>query len=408
MTETARIRAIASGGDGVGALADGCTVFVPRSAPGDLVELAGIRRSRRLARARIGRLLEASLERTAPCCPHYQADDCGGCQVQHLKLPAQHEVRRRLVGDALRRIGHLDAPEVTLIESAAEWNYRTKISLAVKRRRIGFHRASRPDEVFDLVECHIARPELNALWAGVSRHRRLLPPRVEQVVLRIDRDGQCHLIVRESGAEAWTTAKALGEALGLEGIATVIWWDPEGGVPRTMYGATEAYPAMVFEQVHPEMGDKVRAHAIAALGPLEGRHCWDLYAGIGETTRGLLAGGATVESVETDRRAVSLAEARGPGGSVTRHAGTVEALLPRLNPADLVVVNPPRTGLGREVASYLADGPPSRLVYISCDPATLARDLDRLRHAFTIADVTAFDLFPQTAHVETVVRLDRR
>lgn len=408
MTDTARIRAIAAGGDGVGVLSDGCTVLVPRTAPGDVVELAVVRRSKRLARARVERVVEASPERTTPRCPHYEADGCGGCQVQHLDAASQREARRKLVGDALRRIGHLDVPEVRLIESETEWNYRTKISLTVKRHRIGFHKVGRPDEVFDLVECHLARPELNALWAGVSRHRRLLPPHLEQIVLRVDREGRCHVIVRVPGTEVWTRSGELGQALRREGIAAILWWDPQGGAPRTVYGAKEAYPAMVFEQVHPEMGDQVRAHAVAGLGALEGRHCWDLYAGIGETTRALAARGATVESVELDRRAVSLAETLGPGGNITRHAGPVEEWLPRLKPADRIIVNPPRTGLGEAVTSRLAVQPSGRLVYVSCDPATLARDLDRLREAFAVAEVTAFDLFPQTAHVETVVRLDRR
>jgi 23S rRNA (uracil1939-C5)-methyltransferase len=416
VTETARIRAIAAGGDGVGTLADGCTVFVPRTAPGDVVELTSVRRSQRLARGWIGRLVEAGSERVAPRCPHYSGEGCGGCQLQHLTPASQQDARRKLVGDALRRIGHLEVPEVTLAPSPTEWNYRAKITLAVKRRHIGFHRVGRPDEVFDLVECHIARPELNRLWAGLSAHRRILPPNTEQLVLRIDREGQRHVIVRVSGTEAWTRAAELGHALRRSGQPATLWWQPEGGAPRTVFGAAEAYPAMVFEQVHPEMGDQVRAHAVAALGPLEGRHCWDLYAGIGETTRALLAGGATVESVELDHRAVRLAETRGPAVAVTRHAGKVEQWLPRLRPADLLIVNPPRTGLGAAVASHLATPPATgapvhlarRLVYISCDPATLARDLDRMRQAFSITEVSAFDLFPQTAHVETVVRLDRR
>ena len=227
-------------------------------------------------------------------------------------------------------------------------------------------------------------------------------------MLRIDREGQRHLIVRVQGAQAWTGAAALGQALRRAGQPAILWWEPEGGAPRTVFGAAEAYPAMVFEQVHPAMGDRVRAHAVAALGPLEGRPGWDLYAGIGETTRALLAGGATVQSVELDGRAVTLADARGPAANVTRHAGRVEHLLPGLPPAEFAVVNPPRIGLGEAVIRALAARPPSRLVYISCDPATLARDLDRLRSVFTTAEVTAFDLFPQTAHVESVVRLDRR
>jgi 23S rRNA (uracil1939-C5)-methyltransferase len=171
-----------------------------------------------------------------------------------------------------------------------------------------------------------------------------------------------------------------------------------------MAGADEAYPAAVFEQVHPAMGDRVRAHALDALGAVEGHRVWDLYAGLGETTAALVRAGASVESVESDRRAVAEAESRGP--TARRHAGRVEDVLGDLKAPDLVITNPPRTGMDVRVVEALERLAPRRVVYVSCDPATLARDLGRLP-GFRIADVRAFDLFPQTAHVETVVVLDR-
>ena len=407
MTEPVRIRAIAAGGDGVGALPDGRTVFVPRSAPDDLVELATVRLSKRFARARVGRLLQASAARVVPPCPHYDGDDCGGCQLQHLTSEAQREARSRIVGDALRRIGGLNLPPPPVEPSDREWEYRAKISLAAKGRRIGYHRLGRPDQVFDLVHCHLARPELSVLWTALRSHRRLLPPNLDRVVLRVDREGGRHAIVHAVGTTVWTGAPELGRALERAGAPAMLWWQPEGGAARAVYGAGTAYPAMVFEQVHPEMGDRVRAHAVAALGDVSGKHLWDLYAGIGETTQALVVRGATVESVEVDRRAVAIAEGRTPAAGATRHAGRVEDFLDQLRPADAVIVNPPRTGLGEAVADRLSARPPARLVYISCDPATLARDLGRLQAAYRVTAVKAFDLFPQTAHVETLVEAIR-
>ena len=190
----------------------------------------------------------------------------------------------------------------------------------------------------------------------------------------------------------------------VSGAAAVIWWQPAEGAPRVMAGAAEAYPAAVFEQVHPEMGDRVRAYAVAALGDVAGRRVWDLYAGIGETTVQLTDAGAEVESVEADPRAVLEAERRGP--RARRHAGRVEHLLGELAPPDLVITNPPRTGMDGRVPAELERRRPERLVYVSCDPATLARDLARLPN-YELTDVRAFDLFPQTAHVETVAVLRR-
>ncbi|MEO8227705.1 MAG: TRAM domain-containing protein, partial [Gemmatimonadota bacterium] len=110
-----RVLRLAAGGDGVGRLEDGRTVFVPRTAPGDLVELARLRTHRRFARARVARVVEPAPERVVPPCPHYTADDCGGCQLQHLDPAAQREARRGFVGDALRRIGMVDVPDPPIV-----------------------------------------------------------------------------------------------------------------------------------------------------------------------------------------------------------------------------------------------------------------------------------------------------
>lgn len=406
MSEIVRMRAIAAGGDGVGTLADGRAVFVPRTAPGDLVELTGISRASRFARARMARLVESSPDRVDPRCAHYDGDECGGCQLQHLSGAAQRTVRRKLVGDALTRIGRLELPDPDITPSPREWSYRTKISLAARGRRIGYHRLGAPDQVFDLERCEIVRPELHELWRAIGSRRRLLPDGLRALVLRLGRDGSRHVIARVKGAVVWTRARELGLDLMAAALPAVLWWEPEGGAPRAVFGAREAYPATVFEQVFPEMGDRVRQHAIDGLGEVRGTHIWDLYAGIGETTRVLAERGATVDSVEIDRRAVAVAEARGPASGVRRHAGRVEDLLEHLAPADRIVVNPPRTGLGEAVTDRLIARRAARLVYVSCDPATLARDLARLRTSYRLTAVQAFDLFPQTAHVETVVVAD--
>jgi 23S rRNA (uracil1939-C5)-methyltransferase len=401
-----RILRLAAGGDGVGRLDDGRAVFVPRAAPGDLVELGALRAHRRFARARIARLLEPAPERVEPRCPHYVRDECGGCQLQHVASPAQREARRGFVGDALRRLARRDVPDPPLEPADREFDYRTKITLAAggDGRRIGLHPYDRPAEVFELDWCHITAPELMRLWGGVRSVRRLLPPGLTSLVLRLDRSGGRHVLFTAAAAEAWSGADALHGALVQRGEPATIWWRAEDGAARAMAGAGEAYPATVFEQVNPVMGDRVRAHAVAALGRLEGCHVWDLYAGVGETTAALAQAGAEVESVEADRRAVAEAERRGP--RATRHAARVEAVVERMARPALVVTNPPRTGMDAAVTSALERAAPARVVYVSCDPATLARDLARLP-SYRLSDLRAFDLFPQTAHVETVAVLER-
>ncbi|MBA3659552.1 MAG: hypothetical protein H0W67_08140 [Gemmatimonadales bacterium] len=242
------------------------------------------------------------------------------------------------------------------------------------------------------------------LWQLVSAQRRLLPKGLEQLVFRLDRQGGRHLVASTPDAGGWPDARRLHAELVRGGEPATLWWRPAGGAARAMAGVGEAFPVTSFEQVHPAMGARVRAFAVEQLGPVGGRHVWDLYAGIGETTAALGAAGARVTSVEADRRAVHEAERCGVPAS--RHAELVESVVGQLDRPDLAVTNPPRIGMHAAVTTALEARGPSRLVYVSCDPATLARDLNRLP-GYQLGTVRAFDLFPQTAHVETVAVLDR-
>jgi 23S rRNA (uracil1939-C5)-methyltransferase len=400
-----RILRLAAGGDGVGRLPDGKTVFVPRTAPGDLVELAEVREHKRFARARPRAILEPSPVRVDPRCPHFVHDDCGGCQLQHVNYDTQQESRRAFVGDALRRIAKRDLADPPIDPAEKEYDYRTKLTLHAEPggRRIGLHPYHGPDQVFDLKWCHITVPELMELWRSVRALRSLLPAQTRQLVLRLDRSGGRHLLIRVGAGEVWAEGRRLHRELERRATPATVWWQPSEGVARVVAGSSEAFPATVFEQVHPAMGDRVRAFAVQQLGDINGRKVWDLYAGIGETTEELAARGAVVESVELDQRAVNEAEARGP--VARRYIGRVEDVLHRLGRPQLVITNPPRTGMDDRVTAELDRLRPDRLVYISCDPATLARDLLRLQH-FELKLVHAFDLFPQTAHVESVAVLE--
>ena len=130
MKEAVGITAVAAGGDGVGRMRDGRVVFVPRTAPGDQVELEGVTVKARYAHALPGHLRSAGPDRVEAACPHYDRDRCGGCQLQHLSYDAQLRVKRAIVGDALRRIAKLDLPDPEVVEAVEEWRYRAKLTLA--------------------------------------------------------------------------------------------------------------------------------------------------------------------------------------------------------------------------------------------------------------------------------------
>lgn len=408
-----RIRSIAAGGDGVGTLDDGKTVFVPRSAPGDTAEIAIVEDRARFARGRLVALLEPAADRTEPACPHYVEDECGGCQLQHLSYEAQVRAKRRVVGDALRRIGgKVLRTDPEIVPAPEPWRYRSRVRLAASHGRIGYHTRRSPGRVFDLADCRIARAALMDLWRELSSHRALLPERLTALTIREDREAGRHIVAEAADQRVWNAA-ALEREMVRTGKRITLWWRPHRGALRAVAGARSAYPVLAFEQIHPAFGARIRNHAIAALGPVEGRHVWDLYAGTGETSHALARAGARVTAVELDRSAVSWGSAQTSAGggtpAVRWRRGRAEDEVAGLAPPDMVVANPPREGLAPSVAQHLdalaAARQLTRLSYVSCDPATLARDVRRLPH-LELTAVTAYDLFPQTAHVEAVAVLE--
>lgn len=405
MNEIVTVTGIAVGGDGVGRLGDGRVVFVPRTVPGDRIRLReeSLQRHRNFARAEVGDIVEPGPARVAPPCPHYVHDHCGGCQLQHLAYDAQLAAKRSNVGDTLRRIGKLDVADPEIVEALEEWRYRAKISMAAKVA-IGLHPYDRPNFVFPLADCHITDFRLMALWRELRARLALLPAELTRLTLRLDREQRRHIIA-ESAGEPWLNAEELRRALHghVEG-EIVCWWQPVDGAARVVAGPATGFPATAFEQVNPGMGVVTRRWAVDQLGDVRGQTVWDLYGGIGDTAALLVERGANVVSVDADEKAASWGRERLPAARFI--AARAEDVLPSLPPPHAVVVNPPRGGLHWDVSLRLTSEPVAKLIYISCDPATLARDLGRLNVNYVVKAVRAFDLFPQTAHVETVAVLE--
>jgi len=413
VTDIVTITGIAVGGDGVGKLSDGRVVFVPRTVPGDRIRLRedSVQRHRSYARAELGELVAAGPGRVTPPCPHYDNDHCGGCQLQHLAYDEQLKAKRAIVGETLRRLGKLEIKDPEIVEALDEWRYRSKISMEAKSTAgrpdgltVGLHPYDRANFVFPIADCHITDFKLMALWRELRSRLALLPQPLTRLTVRLDRDQRRHIIA-ESAGEPWLNADELRRALaGTVDGEIVCWWQPVDGAARVMAGPATGFPATAFEQVNPGMGMITRRWAVEQLGDVRSQTVWDLYGGIGDTAALLVERGANVVSVDADEKAVSWGRARLPGARFI--AAKAEDVLPSLPAPHAVVLNPPRAGLHWDVSLRLTGEPVPKLVYISCDPATLARDLQRLNVNYIVKEVRAFDLFPQTAHVETVAVLE--
>lgn len=408
-----RIERLAMGGEGVGRLGSGKTVFVPRTAPGDLVKLEVVEDRPRYARARLVEVLERSDDRVEPECPHYVNDLCGGCQLQHVSLGTQHRAKRSFVGDAVRRIGKREVEDPEMVPSPRAWRYRNRITL----RRIpdqsdpgfGFHRRSSPSDLFEPRDCLIANESVSESWKAF-RDLRMLWPEADAVTVGI-RGGERHVLLE--GFSGGTDAEVLAKALQERGIRLWVRPGKRGARAEPVIGGDEPGAHRGphgFEQVNQDLASKLRADAIAALGVGEGMVAWDLYCGWGEAAREMGRLGARVWAVDRDRDSIELARAsQGPDAPLTFVRGCAEEVLRGWPEPDLVMMNPPRAGVDPKVANALESlvqtGRRLRMAYVSCDPATLARDLSRLP-SFAIRSLTAYDLFPQTYHVETLAVLE--
>jgi 23S rRNA (uracil1939-C5)-methyltransferase len=416
--ETVRIESIAAGGEGVGRLADGRVVFVHRTAPGDLAEVRLVQQQKRWARARLLRVVEPSPDRREAPCPFYA--ECGGCTLEHLTYPAQLRAKTRIVADALARIGGLGAVETPVVPSPHEVRYRNRVSFALRREgagqvRAGFHALGDPDRIVDIDgRCLLPEQPISDVWdrlrsAWGPDANRLPSGEQLRLTLRASVHGQVSMLV-EGGFSPGRPEELLPDVDGLTGI----WHRPGTGAPALVagdpglperWGDQEVeLSGAAFLQVNRGAASLLEDYVVSIAAPARGHRVVDAYCGIGLITRRLARTGASVLGIELDAEAIAEARRVFPTGARFEQ-GDVAELLPGQLPADLVILNPPRAGIADGVARSLAEQPPHRLVYVSCNPATLARDLRRIGGVLRLDSVRCFDLFPQTAHVETVALL---
>jgi len=375
-----RIDSLAAGGDGVGRAPDGRVVFVPFSAPGDRVRVRLVGMRARFARGEIEALLEPGAARAEPRCAVF--GECGGCSWQHVRYGAQLEAKRAIVGDALRRLGGLrELPELEFVSAPQPYGYRSRARVLAAGGRVGYRRR-RSHAVCAIDSCPLLAPALDRALSALAAD----PPR---------EDGEWELALGEGDQ---VRCAPMDGAHGTPPIALRV------GADRIEVSAG------VFAQANAALLEPLAEAVTEAAG--RGDRVLELFAGAGFFTLGLARSFARVTAVEGDPAAVRDLVRNSAG----RHIRVVEALVETwleggdaaaLEP-EAVVLDPPRGGLGRAASARIAALPVRRIAHLSCDPATLARDLAVLAaRGFRVTRLRGFDLFPQTPHVEVLALLER-
>lgn len=416
-----RVRALASSGAGVADLPDGRVVFVHRTAPGDEVNVLVERVRRRWATGRLVDMVVAGPAREEAPCPLYGS--CGGCTLQHLSYAAQLAWKARFVSDALTRIGGVNVPPPEVWPSPLARGYRNRVTFTLRRLRngrvvAGFHHLERAHRIVDVRdECLLPEEPVMVAWAALREAwgpgaRRL--PGAGELRITVRSIGTGHdgvVILVRGGAAGWSPGDLLARIPGCRAL----WHQPEGAPPVLVADAPSEdaggaedtlLGSRAFVQVNRGAAAHLRSHVLAlalAGAPGPGRAV-DAYCGVGVYGRALAQAGWRVQGIEVDPDACAAARHGAPADFVTVE-GRVEEQLASYLPADVVIVNPPRTGLDQRVPAFLAAEPVPRLIYVSCDPATLARDVARFSDTYALVGLHCFDLFPQTAQVESVALL---
>ncbi len=406
-------------GAGLGRV-EGRVCLVPGTAPGDLVRVQTVRERPALIEAVVVDILEPGPDRVAPRCPVFGR--CGGCQWQHLDAARQPTLKASILVDTVRRLGRIDLPPPRIV-LGAPWAWRGRIELHVSPAgEMGFFAAGSHDIVAH-TDCAIALPALSALITPLREAVAAGPPSGSATVEPVaGADGSIVVVVRGPERGLSALADRIASISGVSGViagmtgrsgtrwtiigqARIPWTVPGPNGPLTLHLDPRG-----FSQANPGLNPLLISTVIAGLGAQPGASVLELYAGAGNLTVPLVAEGLDVTAVEVN--APALAEGRAAVEALGRKArflsGRVEDVVSSLAKTrfDAVVADPPRTGLG-PVAPAIASLAAPRLVLVSCEPATLARDLRVLVDAgYQVREAVLVDMFPQTWHIESVVVLD--
>lgn len=429
----AEIETLDNEGRGISHL-DGKVIFVEGGLPGEIVEFSSFRRKPSYELASLVRVLRPSSQRVVPNCPHFGV--CGGCSMQHLNTHAQTAAKQRVLEDALWHIAHLRAEQLYPPIAGNPWDYRQRARLSVRRvpqkggMLIGFHE-KRSSYIAVMDSCAVLPRGVSALIPELKRLLGSLsaPDRLPQVEVAVG-DGQTVLVLRHLEpltAEDQARLRAFADA------QRIVWFlQPRGPETASLFYPLDVPPLRYtlpdfdlelrfqpteFTQVNLGVNRMLVRRAMALLQPKEGERILDMFCGLGNFTLPIARLGAKVLGIEGNAALVGrAAENAALNGLAARCEFTVANLfeasagnLSDLGPVDKMLVDPPREGAIALVKALPEAGGARRIVYISCNPATLARDAAVLVHekGYALRGAGIASMFPHTSHIESIALFER-
>jgi len=416
---TVKIETLAYGVFGVARTERG-VVFVADTAPGDIVRARVIDDKRDYREARLVEIVEPSPVRRVPPCPY--VPECGGCSWQHVEYPAQLEAKAAVLRDTLARIGGLEPATLDMrpIIASSEWGYRHRLTLRVGgEQRLGFYR-HRSHQLVEIDTCKIADETVNVHLSVAREWLRGLSTTVRRLEIASTRSDRVAFVAnaegpfRHDGAYHEKFLRAHGSLAGI--VLFGKGWRRVFGKPIVdleIDGDLVIEAQGGFTQVNPEGNRRLVAAVLELAALREDDRVLDLYCGAGNFTLPIARRVREVVGVESDSTSVTQARRNADRAGVgncrfiqQEAAAAARALDSAGEHFSLVVLDPPRSGAA-QLVDHLPALAADRLLYVSCNPTTLARDLRRLTSlGFTLGPIQPIDLFPQTYHLETVVRLN--
>lgn len=399
-----KLEKLTYGGEAMGRLPDGRAVFVPFGLAGESVRLRLVYEKNSFARGELLEVLTASPERITPKCKHF--GKCGGCHYQNLPYEKQLQAKTEILRDQLQRIGKIANPPVDqMVPSPLEWNYRNHIQFHLTAEgRIGFVN-SKGNSTLPIEECHLPETGIDSFWRNLQFESN---KDVERVSLRAGRDEELLVVLESENPE---TPELEIEA----DVSVVHLFD---GHPVVLAGQDYfiinilekdfRVSAASFFQVNTRMTEKMVGHLLVKLPVTTSSTLLDVYCGAGLFSKFFAPACKQIIGIESSEPAcedfaINLDEFN----NVELYEGMAEEVLPalvgKIGEVACMIVDPPRAGIEKHALDAIMNIKPQVIAYVSCDPSTLARDAARLiTGGYRLVEVTPFDLFPQTYHIESI------